>query len=243
MKYSKNEILKVIKGQLIVSCQALPTEPLYVEEKSIMYLMAKAAKQAGACCIRTSSVRDVLAIKKETNLPVIGIIKINYEGYDSYITPTMKEVDELVAAGADIVALDCTMRRRGDGRTVREFIEEIKKKYPDIILMADISNFEEGINAWKSGVDLVGTTLSGYTSYSPKSKEPDYALVSQLSAALDIPVIAEGKILYPWQAVEMLKRGAYAIVVGGAITRPQEIAVRFMDEIEEYHHGKNVSGN
>lgn len=243
MKYSKNEILKAIKGQLIVSCQALPTEPLYVEEKSIMYLLAKAAKQAGACCIRTSSVRDVLAIKKETNLPVIGIIKINYEGYDSYITPTMKEVDELVAAGADIVALDCTMRRRGDGRTVREFIEEIKKKYPDIILMADISNFEEGINAWKCGVDLVGTTLSGYTSYSPKSKEPDYDLVSQLSTALDIPVIAEGKILYPWQAVEMLKRGAYAIVVGGAITRPQEIAVRFVNEIEEYCHGKNVSGN
>ncbi len=98
MKYTKSEILNRIKGQIIVSCQALPGEPLYVPEKSVMYLMARAAKEAGSPCIRTSSIRDVTAIKEETGLPVIGIIKINYEGYDSYITPTMKEIDELAAA-------------------------------------------------------------------------------------------------------------------------------------------------
>ncbi|MDE6829310.1 MAG: putative N-acetylmannosamine-6-phosphate 2-epimerase, partial [Lachnospiraceae bacterium] len=164
MKYSKSEILNQIKGQLIVSCQALPGEPLYVPEKSVMYLMARAAKEAGSPCIRTSSIRDVKAIKEETCLPVIGIIKINYEGYDSYITPTMKEIDELVAADADIVALDCTMRSRGDGTTINEFIAQIKAKYPDIVLMADISTYEEGVNAWKCCFDLVGTTLIGYTS-------------------------------------------------------------------------------
>ncbi len=236
MRYSKQEILERIKGQLIVSCQALPSEPLYVEEKSIMYLMARAAKQAGSPCIRTSSIRDVTAIKEETGLPVIGIIKIVYDGYDSYITPTMKEVDQLYAADADIIALDCTMRKRGDGTSINEFIAQIKEKYPDVVLMADISTYEEGINAWKCGVDFVGTTLSGYTDYSPKVDGPDVELVKKLSQNIDIPVIAEGKVHYPDQAVEMLEAGAYAVVVGGAITRPLEIATRFMNRVKEYHN-------
>lgn len=238
MKYSKAEILKNIKGQLIVSCQALPSEPLYVEEKSVMYLMARAAKQAGSPCIRTSSIRDVKAIKDETGLPVIGIIKISYDGYDSYITPTMKEIDELAAAEADIIALDCTMRRRGDGTTINEFLSQIRKKYPDIILMADISTYEEGVNAWKCGVDLVGTTLSGYTDYSPKTEGPDTELVRKLAETIDIPVIAEGKVHYPDEAVAMLEAGAYAVVVGGAITRPLEIASRFIDRIKAYEKDK-----
>lgn len=236
MRYSKQEILERIKGQLIVSCQALPSEPLYVEEKSIMYLMARAAKQAGSPCIRTSSIRDVTAIKEETGLPVIGIIKIIYDGYDSYITPTMKEVDQLYAADADIIALDCTMRKRGDGTSINEFIAQIKEKYLDVVLMADISTYEEGINAWKCGVDFVGTTLSGYTDYSPKVDGPDVELVKKLSQNIDIPVIAEGKVHYPDQAVEMLEAGAYAVVVGGAITRPLEIATRFMNRVKEYHN-------
>lgn len=238
MRYSKQEILERIKGQLIVSCQALPSEPLYVEEKSIMYLMARAAKQAGSPCIRTSSIRDVLAIKEETDLPVIGIVKIVYDGYDSYITPTMKEVDELYAADADIIALDCTMRKRGDGTTINEFIAQIKEKYPDAVLMADISTYEEGVNAWKCGVDFVGTTLSGYTDYSPKVDGPDVQLVKKLSETIDVPVIAEGKVHYPNEAVQMLEAGAYAVVVGGAITRPLEIATRFVNRVKEYHNAE-----
>lgn len=238
MRYSKQEILERIKGQLIVSCQALPSEPLYVEEKSIMYLMARAAKQAGSPCIRTSSIRDVLAIKEETDLPVIGIVKIVYDGYDSYITPTMKEVDELYAADADIIALDCTMRKRGDGTTINEFIAQIKGKYPDAVLMADISTYEEGVNAWKCGVDFVGTTLSGYTDYSPKVDGPDVQLVKKLSETIDVPVIAEGKVHYPDEAVQMLEAGAYAVVVGGAITRPLEIATRFINRVKEYHNAE-----
>lgn len=230
---TKQEILERIKGQIIVSCQAVPGEPLYVEEKSIMYLMARAAKQAGTPAIRTSSVRDVVAIKEETNLPVIGLIKIVYPGYESYITPTMKEVDELVAVNSDIIALDCTMRRRGDGKTIEEFIKEIKQKYKDIILMADISTYEEGINAQKAGVDLVGTTMSGYTEYSPKIDAPDYELVRRLSKDLEIPVIGEGKVHSPKQAVQMLEAGAFAVVVGGAITRPLEIATRFINAVKQ----------
>lgn len=227
-----NDFLERSRGKMIVSCQAVPGEPLYVEEQSVMYLMARAAAQAGSPAIRTSSIRDVVAIKKETGLPVIGLVKVQYEGYESYITPTMKEVDDLVAAGSDVVALDCTMRKRGDGRSINEFLAEIREKYPDIILMADISTYEEGINAWKCGVDILGTTMSGYTSYSPRLDGPDYELMRRLSQDADIPVIGEGRIHDPSQAVEALRTGVWAIVVGGAITRPLEIARRFMNAIQ-----------
>lgn len=229
----KQKFFENIKGKLIVSCQALPGEPLYVEEKSVMYLMARAAKMAGAAAVRTNGVRDVIAIRKETNLPVIGLIKVRYEGYDSYITPTMKEVEELAAAGADVIALDCTNGRRGDGKTGGEFLAEVRAKYPDAILMADIATYEEGVNAWKQGADLVGTTMSGYTGDSPRSDGPDYELVRRLSKTLDIPVIGEGRIHSPEQAVEMLDAGAFAVVVGGAITRPLEIASRFVQAMEK----------
>lgn len=231
MIHDFNQILNDTRGSIIISCQALPSEPLYCEKMSLMPFMAKAAQDAGCKCIRTSSVRDVIAIKEATGLPVIGLIKKVYEGYDSYITPTMKEIDELVSAESDIIALDCTTRRRGDKTTINEFLAAIRDKYPDIRLMADISTLEEGINASNAGVDMVGTTLSGYTSYSPQVDGPDFELVKALVKTVNIPVIAEGKIHTPDQAAEMLKTGAHAIVVGGAITRPLEIANRFYKAI------------
>mgnify|MGYP005799620183 CR=1 FL=1 len=122
---SKQELFDLLKGNVIVSCQALPGEPLYVEDKSIMYLMARAAKAAGSPAIRTSSIRDVKDIKEETKLPVIGLIKKNYEGSEVYITPTMKEVDDLVKAEADIVALDCTFSKRVNDEPINIFIKNI----------------------------------------------------------------------------------------------------------------------
>ena len=229
---NKEELLKKIKGKLIVSCQALPGEPLYIENGTMMPLMAVAAKQAGAAGIRTNSKRDVEEIRKVVDLPIIGLIKKSYDGFPQYITVTMKEIDELVEAKADIIALDCTMRERPEAKTINEFIKKIKEKYPDILLMADISTFEEGVNAEKAGVDFVGTTLSGYTPYSKKSDGPDFNLVKNLAKTLRIPVIAEGKVHEPKQAKKMLELGAFAVVVGGAITRPLEIAQRFVKEID-----------
>lgn len=229
---NKEELLKKIKGKLIVSCQALPGEPLYIENGTMMPLMAVAAKQAGAAGIRTNSKRDVEEIRKVVDLPIIGLIKKSYDGFPQYITVTMKEIDELVEAKADIIALDCTMRERPEAKTINEFIKKIKEKYPDILLMADISTFEEGVNAEKAGVDFVGTTLSGYTPYSKKSDGPDFNLVENLAKILRIPVIAEGKVHEPKQAKKMLELGAFAVVVGGAITRPLEIAQRFVKEID-----------
>lgn len=225
---NKEEILKNIKGSVVISCQALPNEPLYVEEKSIMYLMARAAKQAGSPAIRTNSVRDVIDIKKETGLPVIGLIKREYEGSEVYITPTMKEVDELVDAKSDVIALDCTFSKRLNDESINDFIKNIKEKYPSIILMADISTYEEGVNAYKCGVDMVGTTMNGYTSQSIKEDTSNLELVKKLVKEINIPVIAEGKVHYPYQVKEMLDAGAYSVVVGGAITRPLEIAQRFI---------------
>ena len=230
---NKNQILDQIKDGLIVSCQALEGEELYRENGGIMPSMALAAKRAGAVGIRAQGVRDIIDIKKEVDLPVIGIIKKSYDGMEQYITSTMKEIDELVATKCEIIALDCTLRPRFDGSSINDFIKEIKEKYPEVVLMADISNLEEGINAANIGVDVVGTTLSGYTPYTNYlGDEPNLELVRELSEKIEIPIIAEGKIHCPEQAKKALDAGAYSIVVGGAITRPREIASRFVEEIK-----------
>lgn len=228
---NKEQLFNYLKGGLVVSCQALEGEPLYKKEGGIMMLMAAAAKEAGAIAIRAQGTVDIAQIKEYTKLPVIGIIKKNYQGYDSYITATMKEIDELVAVGSDIIALDCTMRKRGDGKTINEFINEIKTKYPNIILMADISTLEEAINAESAGVDCVGTTMNGYTEYTANDKEFRPDLIAEIVKNVNIPVIAEGKIHEPKQLRQALDAGAHCVVVGGAITRPLEITRRFMAEI------------
>ena len=233
---TKEKLFELMKGTVIVSCQATPGEPLYLKDDSIMYLMARAAKQAGAKVIRTSSARDIAAIKEETGLPVIGLIKREYPGYQGRITMTMREVDECMSAMADIVSIDCTDCPRGDGLTPAEFLKQVKAKYPNIIIMADCATYEEAVAAYTAGADLVGTTMSGYTpATADRTGEPDFELVRRLADALPCPVIAEGRVHTPEQAREMLELGAWAVVVGGAITRPLEIASRFMEAVEDFH--------
>ena len=235
MDMEKEKLFEQIKGGLIVSCQALETEPLYTKEGGVMPLMAKAAAMSGAVGIRANTVRDITQIKQVVDLPVIGIIKKDYPGTPMYITVTMKEVDELVACGVDILAVQGTGALRPDGSTSAQFIRAIKAKYPDQLLMADCDNFKNAMLCAEAGADFVGTTMRGYTPETQGINDIDFEFVHKLAAECPAKIIAEGHIHSPEQAVKALEAEAFALVVGGAITRPAEITARFTGAINAMH--------
>lgn len=227
-----SKILENIKNGLIVSCQALVNEPLH--SPFIMGRMALAAKEGGAVGIRANGVEDINEIKKNVELPIIGIVKRDYEGCDVYITPTMKEVDELVSTNCEIIAIDATISKRPDNKSIEDFIKDIRAKYPNVKIMADCSTVEEAIEADRLGVDFIAPTLVGYTKQSKglKIDEDDFYILRKIIESVKAPVIAEGNIDTPQKAKRVLELGAYCIVVGSIITRPQVITKRFVDEIK-----------
>ncbi|MDO5409380.1 MAG: N-acetylmannosamine-6-phosphate 2-epimerase [Lachnospiraceae bacterium] len=231
---NKEAVFDQIKHGLIVSCQALTHEPMYSPNGGVMPLFAKAAAMSGAVGIRANTVRDITEIKQAVDLPVIGIIKKDYPGVVQYITVTMDEVDALVGCGVDILAFDGTNNARPDGKYPADFIRAIKEKYPEQLLMADIATVEEAKACSDAGCDFVGTTLCGYTPDTKGLDELNLDLIRKLSETVSCKVIAEGHVHYPEQAKKCLEAGAFAVVVGGAITRPAEITARFVSAIKEF---------
>jgi N-acylglucosamine-6-phosphate 2-epimerase len=221
------EPLTRLKGGLVVSCQALPDEPLFSAE--IMARLAVAAKQGGAVGIRANTPVDVAAIKAAVpDLPLVGLWKVVVPAYEEvYITPRVEDAVAVAEAGADVIALDATDRPHPGEKSAAGLIREVKAATGKLV-MADVSTEAEAVAAAEAGADVISTTLSGYTPYSPKLDGPDLDLVRRLAAlGLSAPVIAEGRIHTPEQARAALDAGAFAVVVGGAITRPQQIAARF----------------
>lgn len=224
-------MIEKIKGGLVVSCQALANEPLH--SSFIMSKMAKAAEEGGAIGIRANSKEDIIAIKQETSLPIIGIVKRDYDDSKVYITATMTEIDELMQAGCEMIALDATSQRRPADESLETFVEAIREKYGEVLLMADTSTLEEAIEADRLGFDVVSTTLVGYTDYSKGQDifSKDYELLKAYIEETTCPVIAEGGVDTPEKMRGCLEAGAHSVVVGSAITRPQLITKRFTDAI------------
>ncbi|WP_249869246.1 N-acetylmannosamine-6-phosphate 2-epimerase [Oceanobacillus saliphilus] len=218
---------------LIVSCQALEDEPLH--SSYIMSKMALAAYQGGAKGIRANSKEDIIEIKKEVNLPVIGIVKRDYSGSEVYITATTKELDELIESGCEVIAMDATFSERPE-KSLEALVAYVRKNAPGVELMADIATVEEAVHAEKLGFDYIGTTLHGYTKDTTGKMlhNNDFAFLKEVLQAVKKPVIAEGNVATP----EMLKRvfelGVYSAVVGGAITRPKDITTKFANEIKDF---------
>jgi N-acylglucosamine-6-phosphate 2-epimerase len=221
-------LLEQVRGGLIVSCQALPHEPLFGAE--IMAKMALAAAQGGACAIRANTPVDIVAIRRTVSLPIIGLWKADFPGYPVYITPTIEQARAVAEAGADVIAIDATNRLRPQPGSLADFIQLIHERTGKLIL-ADVATYDEGLAAEAAGADMVSTTMSGYTADSPAQDAPDLALVESLAAALRVPLFAEGRYRTPAQVRAALALGATAVIVGGAITRPLEITKWFLAEI------------
>ncbi|WP_258953778.1 N-acetylmannosamine-6-phosphate 2-epimerase [Staphylococcus caeli] len=226
------ECVHMLPQGLIVSCQALPDEPLH--SSFIMSKMALAAYEGGAVGIRANSKEDIIEIKKEVDLPVIGIVKRDYENSDVFITATSKEVDELIESKCEVIALDATKQTRPQ-ESLEDLVAYIREKAPHVEIMADISTLEEAQNADKLGFDYVGTTLRGYTSYTKGHilYENDFQFLKDVLAHVNAKVIAEGNVITPEMYKNVTDLGVHCTVVGGAITRPKDITKRFVNVIDQ----------
>lgn len=222
-----NPLIASLEGKLIVSCQAYPGEPLRHPET--MAQMARAAELGGAAAIRCQGLSDIAAIKGRVEIPVIGLWKEGHEGV--YITPTLRHARACISAGADVVAIDATGRPRPDGRTFAEVVDALRG---ETLIMADCACMDDVRRAIEAGVDIISTTLAGYTDDRPKTDGPDLDFVREAVCAAKpagIPVFCEGRIHTLDDAKAAIEAGAFAIVVGTAITHPTSITGWFAQAI------------
>lgn len=221
-----SDMIESLRGKLIVSVQAYPGEPMRNPET--MAQIAAAAQIGGAAAIRCQGLSDISLIKSRVKVPVIGLWKEGDEGV--YITPTLRHARACSMAGADIVAIDATGRPRPDGLSYGETVAELKKD--GILVMADCGSMDDAIRAVEAGSDIISTTLSGYTGDREKTVGPDIELLTEMVAAFpDVPVVCEGRVHTPEHARHVMEAGAFAVVVGTAITHPTSITGWFRDAV------------
>ncbi len=214
-----------LAGGVIVSCQAGRGDALY--GPALMAAMARAAVAGGAVAIRANGPDDIAAIRKAVDVPIIGIWKVDVPGHGIWITPALEHARAVAEAGASIIALDATSRARPDGLGAAELIDQVHSEI-GLPVMADIASLEEALAAQDAGADLVATTLAGYTDVEATTDGPDLGLVAKIAPRLRVPLVAEGRISTPEQAAAAIALGAYAVVVGQAITRPEWITAQFV---------------
>lgn len=214
----RDALVDRLRGGLVVSCQAYGEEPM--NDPGTMTKVAQSVVEGGAVAVRAQGPDHLRQMRATLDVPLIGLWKVGKEGV--FITPTLEHAVAVAQTGAEIVALDGTGRDRPDGLSLTETVRGLKQRH-DVLVMADCSTYEEGLAAAEAGADLVGTTLSGYTAYTVKTPGPDLDLVARLSDALDVPVVAEGRIHTPDHAAAAIAAGAHCVVVGTAITHPSSI--------------------
>ena len=227
-----NPVFAALKGRLVVSCQAEPPSPFDSPERVADF--ARCAELGGAAGIRTCGIEKTRAVLAATSLPVIALTKGRFPDGTVCITGKEEDVAALVALGAHIIAVDGTFRLRGDGITGPQYIAALRDRFPHQLLMADISTLEEAVACEASGADCVSTTLAGYTPGTIAEAEggPSLPLLRECVAALRCPVFAEGRYNTPADAAEGVRSGAFAVVVGSAITRPQVITSWFVNALQ-----------
>lgn len=229
-----NSVLSRLHHAIIVSVQAAQGEPLNKPE--CILAMAQSAVHGGARGLRLANPENIRMVKEYLpEVPVIGITKPPHPPVDPenqvYITPNLWAAEAVIQAGAEIVAMDATLRPRPSGESLTEIVSCCKERFPEALLMADISTLDEAQHAEDLGFDVVGTTLSGYTAQTAakgKTESPDFELLSALTERLSVPVILEGRVWEPEHVTRSFELGAYAVVIGSAVTRPQLITKRFV---------------
>lgn len=223
--HPQRDVLPTIRGQLVVSCQAYPGEPMRLPV--VMAAVAQSVVLGGAAAVRAQGIEDLRAIRPLIDVPLIGLIKRGDSGV--FITPTVQDAVDCVAAGADMVALDGTFRTRPDGRPLSDSIAAVHRS--GALVMADCSSLADAVQSVLAGADCVGTTLAGYTDQRPVTTGPDLGLIKEFTQTVTVPIIAEGRIRNPDDAAACLAAGAYAVVVGTAITHPARITKVFAERL------------
>lgn len=222
-------VLDHIRGRLMVSCQAYPGEPL--NTPATMAAMAQSVVLGGACAVRAQGIDELRAVRAAVDVPIVGLEKADTA--DVFITPTVDSALRVAATGCEVVAVDGTRRPRPDGHPLATTVIALRKHHPDVLIMADCATADDARAAVSAGVDIIGSTLAGYTDDHPATIGPDLEMLARICEAVDLPVVAEGRYNTPDEVSAAFARGAISVCVGSAITHPRRITERFVAAITE----------